>query len=313
MGKKKSKKLSARQLRQNILVCAVMLLAAIIILIVGIQGIQRAMGYTEESSGERSLPQQVIHIPSVEESKENSGREESSEPLVVSRPESSEESSVEQESSAEESSEWLESSQEESKEESQESQAPVTEDYFRDAVFIGNSLTEGLFFYTDMGDWADGYYSTGLNVSSAQTEAFVDDTYTLDQVLAGKDYGKAYVMMGLNEIGWPDLEIFISEYESLLKQIERNCPGAAIYVQSIMPVSAARSAEGDSVNNENILKMNEMIKAMAQSNGWTYLNVWEAVANEDGVLDADATPDGIHFGTYYMEKWIDYLKEHATV
>ena len=172
-------------------------------------------------------------------------------------------------------------------------------------------MTEGLFFYTDIGDIADGYYSTGLNVLNAQTDAFVDGAYTLNDVLLAHNYSKIYVMMGLNEVGWPSPDSFVKEYEKMLQQIESDCPNAIIYVQSILPVSAARSAQGDSINNANIRSFNEQIRQMAERNDWVYLDVWSAIANENGELDADATPDGIHFGTFYMEKWLDYLRVHA--
>lgn len=306
MGKRK--KLSKEQLRANIIFSIMMFAVALIVLALGIWLIRTLTGADipdKARDAEESRTAQVISIP---------------EPQLISKPEeSSEESSLPEESSnaAEESSDMVsaESSEEESSEEEvsvEESVPPVTNEYFADAAFIGNSLTEGLFMYTDIDDQADGFYTVGLNVSSAQSDAFVDDTYTLDQALVQKDYRKIYVMMGLNEVGWPDVDSFISEYASLLHQVERDCPEARIYVQSILPVSAARSSEGDSINNSNIRRFNEKIREMAESNNWTYLNVWEAIADEDGELPSDAAPDGVHFGPEYMEIWLQYLREHAS-
>lgn len=311
MGKRK--KLSKEQLRANIIFSIMMFAVALIVLALGIWLIRTLTGADipdQARDTEESRTAQVISIP---------------EPQLISKPEeSSEESSLPEESSnaAEESSDMVlaesseeESSFEESSEEEvsvEESVPPVTNEYFADAAFIGNSLTEGLFMYTDIDDQADGFYTVGLNVSSAQSDAFVDDTYTLDQALTWKDYRKVYVMMGLNEVGWPDVDSFISEYTSLLHQVERDCPEARIYVQSILPVSAARSSEGDSINNSNIRRFNEKIQEMAENNNWTYLNVWEAIADEDGELPSDAASDGVHFGPEYMEIWLRYLREHAS-
>ena len=311
MGKRK--KLSKEQLRANIIFSIMMFAVALIVLALGIWLIRTLTGADISDKArdtEESRTAQVISLP---------------EPQLISKPEeSSEESSLPEESSnaAEESSDMVfaesseeESSFEESSEEEvsvEESVPPVTNEYFADAAFIGNSLTEGLFMYTDIDDQADGFYTVGLNVSSAQSDAFVDDTYTLDQALTWKDYRKVYVMMGLNEVGWPDVDSFISEYTSLLHQVERDCPEARIYVQSILPVSAARSSEGDSINNSNIRRFNEKIQEMAENNNWTYLNVWEAIADEDGELPSDAASDGVHFGPEYMEIWLRYLREHAS-
>ena len=311
MGKRK--KLSKEQLRANIIFSIMMLAVALIVLALGIWLIRTLIGADipdKARDAEESRTAQVISIP---------------EPQLISRPEeSSRESSLPEESSnvIEESSDMVfaesseeESSFEESSEEEvsvEESVPPVTNEYFADAAFIGNSLTEGLFMYTDIDDQADGFYTIGLNVSSAQSDAFVDDTYTLDQALTQKEYRKVYVMMGLNEVGWPDVDGFISEYTSLLRQVERDCPEARIYVQSILPVSAARSSEGDSINNSNIRRFNEKIQEMAENNNWTYLNVWKAIADEDGELPSDAASDGVHFGPEYMEIWLQYLREHVS-
>ena len=325
MGKK-NKKLSKRQLQQNMFLSFIMLIIAVIILIAGIFLIRGVTTPGEESSSEEQS--QVIQIPEIGDNfgeVEDSAQQVNGNPVPAedsreessAREESSQEESPQEESSGEESSEEESteesSSQAESSEESSEAGnwQTVTDDYFADAAFVGNSLTEGLFFYTDIGDIADGYYSTGLNVLNAQTDAFVDGAYTLNDVLLANNYSKIYVMMGLNEVGWPSPESFVNEYERMLQQIESDCPNAIIYVQSILPVSAARSAQGDSINNANILSFNEQIRQMAERNDWVYLDVWSAIANENGELDADATPDGIHFGTFYMEKWLDYLRTHA--
>ena len=293
-----------------------MLAAAIIVLVLGIlliKSLTAAKDPLEESSSAQSDSQaaHAISIPQIISS--DSLTPEPSGPEVSSEQEPSVPDSVNTQNSSQESA--ATSSQEESVPEESSSEdgewKTVTDDYFKDAAFIGNSLTEGLFFYTDIGELADGFYSTGLNVSSAQDEVFIEGGYTLHQKLTSKTYGKIYIMMGLNEIGWPDPDSFIEYYEVLIRQILRDCPGAIIYVQSILPVSAARSAEGDEITNENIRYFNRYIQDMVDRNGWVYLNVWEAIANPDGVLDADATPDGIHFGSNYMEKWIAYLKQHA--
>lgn len=323
MGNYKKKKLTPAQRRQNIRISLLMLAGAVIVLILGIVLI-RSLTAAKEPAGEESSASrqnssvmETISIPQII-SLDSLPPEDSIAPADsskdVSVPESSREDSSQKESSQEES-QPANSSEEESSA-GVDSQASgqwrnVTDDYFRDAAFIGNSLTEGLFFYTDIGELADGFYSTGLNVSSAQDEAFIDGGYTLEQKLSMKTYGKIYIMMGLNEVGWPDPDVFIEYYESLINQIRRACPGAVIYVQSILPVSAERSAEGDDITNENIRYFNGYIREMAERNGWVYLNVWEAIANADGVLDADATPDGIHFGTYYMEEWLEYLRHHT--
>lgn len=244
MGNYKKKKLTPAQRRQNIRISLLMLAGAVIVLILGIVLI-RSLTAAKEPAGEESSASrqnssvmETISIPQII-SLDSLPPEDSIAPADsskdVSIPESSREDSSQKESSQEESQPANSSEDESSIGESSQDSGQwrnVTDDYFRDAAFIGNSLTEGLFFYTDIGELADGFYSTGLNVSSAQDEAFIDGGYTLEQKLSMKTYGKIYIMMGLNEVGWPDPDVFIEYYESLINQIRRACPGAVIYVQS---------------------------------------------------------------------------------
>jgi hypothetical protein len=307
--------------------------------VISIPEISKEESAAQESSKEKSSKSEVSAVQ--ESSKEESSVEESSAEESSAEESSVEESSIEEsfeedsyveesyiEESSEEDSYIEESSEEESYiEESSEEESYVEEssvagptvseegwmtvgdDYFSDAVFIGHSQTEGIFWYTDMEDITEGYYSTGLNVLDAQSSAFWEG-YTLREVLSWETYNKVYIMSGLNELGY-DLDFFISEYEDLLWMVSECCPGAIIYVQSVLPVSAWRSSQGDAINNYNVNRFNVEIKALADRNGWVYLHVWDAIANSDGVLPGDVTPDGVHFGTDVMYQWIDYLKTHA--
>ena len=42
-----------------------------------------------------------------------------------------------------------------------------------------------------------------------------------------------------------------------------------------------------------------------------YLNPGEVIADETGILPADATTDGIHLNGTYIRRWADYLYSHT--
>lgn len=243
-------------------------------------------------------------------SSEESSETESSVPESVSQPESSE-----KEPSKTDNNSTVETSSRE--EISETTQSHVTEtpapsnDYFADTCFIGDSRTQGLMLYSGLD--STFYAGTGLNVKTVFSTACVNingQSYTVLDALKTRSFKRVYVSFGINEVGWPSADGFINYYEDLITQIKQLQPNATICVQSILPVSATRSAKGDSINNEQIASRNQLIKAMAARLSVTYLDITSAVCGDSGTLPADAGGDGIHLNAYYCKLWANYLAEH---
>lgn len=190
----------------------------------------------------------------------------------------------------------------------------VEQSYFDDAVFIGNSRSEGFKLYAGVNNASYLVYK-GLSVRTILTKEIIEidgQKLTAMQALEKKKYGKVYIMLGINELGWPYENVFIEEYGAIIDKIKNLQPNAIIYVQSIFPVSAARDAKGDSVNNKRILTYNELIKKMVREKSVYYLNVAEALQNEAGVLPPEASNDGVHLkAAYCKNNWLSYLKTHT--
>lgn len=185
--------------------------------------------------------------------------------------------------------------------------------YFDDAVFIGDSRTEGLMLYGGLSN-AAFYTHKGLMVNTIFTKEAVkdgDQKITIMKALEKHKFRKVYVMLGVNELGWVYEQVFIQRYGELVDELKRLQPDAVIYIQSIMPVSQSRSQNDKVFNNERIRLYNSLIVEMCREKGVQYLNVSEAVQDENGVLPAEATTDGIHLKPAYCVKCGDYLKSHT--
>jgi len=193
---------------------------------------------------------------------------------------------------------------------------PVDETFFQDAVFIGNSCSEGIKHYSIIEDTAV-LASKGITVDNIFSDPTIKDedgiNRTIMEVLSENDYGKIYIMLGMNELGWAYDNIFIEHYSALLDKIREMEPTADIYVQSILPVSAERSMQGDDFNNQRIGLYNSLIKKMCQGKKVFYVDVRESVMDENGCLCEDASTDGIHLNKTYYLKWYDYIKTHTVV
>ncbi len=79
----------------------------------------------------------------------------------------------------------------------------VDDDWFDDAVFIGDSRTVGLRDYGGL-DNATFYASTGLGIYDMWTEKFCEvdgEKTTLEDALSRRQFGKIYFQIGINEMG----------------------------------------------------------------------------------------------------------------
>ena len=187
------------------------------------------------------------------------------------------------------------------------------EGYFDDAVFIGDSRTEGLRNYDGLGD-ASYYAVKGLMINTISTEPAITINgvkMTVMQALKQKKYNKVFIMLGINELGWSSSKTFFDDYIKVIDQIKKDQPGTKIYVQAILPVTAKKSESDKVYNNKQINYYNRQLQKMAEKEGVHFLEVDRAVSNQTGCLPESASTDGIHLNNEYCKKWCEYLKAHV--
>jgi len=191
---------------------------------------------------------------------------------------------------------------------------PMGDEFFEDAIFIGNSLVHGL--------WAFGGIKTGrfcaatsasiVNLDRVKNEAFWGDPETAPTVMEALSYGscgKIYILLGINEIGFetPD---FIAIYSALLDTIEAIHPEADMYIMGLTPITVKKDACGYPFTMERILSYNEALRQLAAERECWYVDLCEAMAGEDGFLEEEVSTDGIHFIQEKYPDWGEYLRTH---
>lgn len=191
----------------------------------------------------------------------------------------------------------------------------LSSDYFDDAIFVGDSITEGIKLYDVMSN-VTVLASTGVNLNSLYTK----DAITLEdgskvpilEATAHYNPGKIYLMMGVNSI-LSDEESFRADYGRVVDTLISQHPDAILYIQSILPVTADYEQRQNAVtDNAKIDRYNEILKELAVEKKVYYLNVAEVFKDADGCLPNSASPkDGIHFGSSWYRTWFDYLRTHG--
>lgn len=194
----------------------------------------------------------------------------------------------------------------------------VTDDYFSDAVFIGDSRTVGMYEYGGLEDISTFYASTGLTVYKMFDANIVDipgqkEKANIEQMLSEKHFSKIYLMIGINEMGTGTVDTFITKYSECLEYLRELQPDAIIYTQAIMKVTTERSEQGDYITNEGIDERNERLKELADNVNIYYLDVNPLICDESGGMISSYTSDGVHLKAKYIEIWKQFLMEHAVV
>ena len=184
--------------------------------------------------------------------------------------------------------------------------------YFDDAVFIGDSLTEGIKLYDIMSN-ATVLSHTGLGLDNIYTKEVVEQAdgtkiSVIDALKLEQDVAKIYILMGPNSIGY-NKDTFISKYGLIVDTVKQAHPEAIIYLQSMLPVTTSNNYKLD---NKVIDEYNLALIDLAEEKEVYYLDVNSSLKGPDGALPTEASPaDGMHFNAAYYQKWFDYLKTHT--
>lgn len=194
----------------------------------------------------------------------------------------------------------------------------VDDDYFSDAVFIGDSRTVGMYEYGGLENNTTFYASTGLTIFKLFDAKIAQipgqrDKVTVEEALSSQTFGKIYLMVGINEMGTGNLDKFAETYKQAVEHLRTLQPNAVIYLQAIMKVTTKRSQKGDYITNQGIDERNEKISQLADNVWVYYLDVNPLICDESGGMEPTYTFDGVHLKAQYVPIWKDFLKAHAVV
>lgn len=178
--------------------------------------------------------------------------------------------------------------------------------YFDNALFIGDSRTVGICEYGGLKN-ADYYADTGMSVLDLYKKtAAIPGGVNFETMLSQKEYGKVYIMLGINEVG-NDQNRTAEKYAQLISYIQERQPEALIYIQANLHVSAGRSQKDSVVNNGAIDTLNARLEALADDETVFYIDVNEIFDDEAGNLKAECTSDNTHVFAKYYQDWTNWL------
>lgn len=190
----------------------------------------------------------------------------------------------------------------------------VEDDYFDDAVFIGDSRTRSLQLYANLEN-STFLADTGLTIYTVLDKKLTPSTMTtkttVTDYLTDHQFKKIYLMLGINEIGTGTAESFCRSYGEVLETLRELQPDAIIYLQAILHISEGKDKEHTYINNAAIIERNEALQSLVDNEHIFWLDSNPVICDENGYLIDSYTFDGIHLQAKYVYLWTDYLKQHA--
>lgn len=189
--------------------------------------------------------------------------------------------------------------------------APVGDDYFSDAIFIGQSLVGGMRMFTDALPTAEIAYSDSASVANGtgQRLNFAGGVSTLNDILSEKQYGKIYLQFGLNELGFSAQNAFYTYYADLVADIRALQPNAIIYLMSVLPVSQSVDANGV-YTNAGVGRYNQNIMQIVSENRIFYIDI-AAPFTAGVVLNPEHTDTGLNLKVSSYSLWREYILSHT--
>lgn len=191
-------------------------------------------------------------------------------------------------------------------------QSPADDDFFSDAAFVGNSLMDGFRLFSGL-DTCKYFAATSMTVVGVDSNAAItlDNGYagTIMQGLAQQTFGKIYILLGINEIGF-EPSYFKQLYADMLDEMKELQPDADIYIMSLTPVSEYKSATDKTFTMSRVEAYNDVLYELASEKECLYMDLCDALCDESGYLPSSVTTDGVHFSASHYKVWLEYVKTH---
>ncbi|NEM90398.1 GDSL-type esterase/lipase family protein [Galbitalea soli] len=160
-------------------------------------------------------------------------------------------------------------------------------------VFVGDSITHG-------GRWQEWFPEFEVHVQAAPGDTTDRLNDRLGAIVELQPNTLA-ILIGANDFGQNrSVEYVVRSIEYFLAMVRQQVPGCRTLVQSIMP-------RGREYAND-IRDANRHLRQYAQNVHAGYLDLWPALAMDDGELSPEYTNDRLHLTEAGYQAWLAELR-----
>lgn len=164
-------------------------------------------------------------------------------------------------------------------------------------VFAGSSLMEMFPINKLLSEHGDSTVIYNRGIGGFVTEELLEnlDTCVLDLMPS-----KVFINIGTNDLSRADLPIsqVMERYDEILDKIEKTLPGVRIYLMAYYPINYEAAEEMKPClairTNGKINAANAEVEKLAQKHHQRFIDVNNALKDEQGRLKAEYTIEGMH-------------------
>lgn len=169
------------------------------------------------------------------------------------------------------------------------------ESFFDDALFIGDSRMVSSAYYARLGK-ADYFTDVGMNVFQMFSVTASDDNFDatdLTTLLQNRTYKKIFIMLGINECGYP-MSSLLSAYQEDIDTLKSLQPDATIYLLKVYGVSRSVAESASYFSPQRLHEVNDGIAGLADGKKVHCLDASHLYCDDEGYMKEEYTSDGIH-------------------
>ena len=185
--------------------------------------------------------------------------------------------------------------------------------YFDDALFIGDSRTNGLQLYAKI-PGATYFTGTSLgfyNLDSYKIQIDGNEVTFLDFIATHK-FNKVYFCMGINNLG-ADIGKHMAIYKQYIQLIKNLNKDVIIYIMANLHVDENRNATDKRINNKKIDAFNLLSTDFVNNEDVFYINPNILYDDENMNMDKKWTNDGTHLKAKYYIWWKDFITQNVII
>ncbi|MBK7976219.1 MAG: GDSL family lipase [Deltaproteobacteria bacterium] len=166
-----------------------------------------------------------------------------------------------------------------------------------DVVFLGDSITEAV-------QWHELFPAISARNRGIGGDTVEEIESRLDPIVRGHPR-KLFLMAGTNDVRMRiPVEHSLAAYERMLDRIRRESPETLVFVEGVLPRSERYAPR--------IRTFNERLRAVATRHGATWLDWFDAFADERGVIRPAYSNDDLHLLGPGIELWTRLLAPYVT-
>lgn len=162
-------------------------------------------------------------------------------------------------------------------------------DEYTNYLFLGDSITD---FY-DLDKYYKGLPIVNSGISGNTTKDILND---MKNRVYNYNPSKVFLLIGINDLGnQKSADEIVSNIKEIITNINNNKPNAEIYIESIFPIN--KNIDEDLIkvkDNNSVIEVNKLLEKYCDEKGYTYINIYNKLLDEDGNFSEEYTDDGLH-------------------